>query len=391
MAILNIVGWESGDSAAESVSTTGTVSIQSTTKRTGTYALQANPTTTATGYANVGTIDSTARDVNFDVADVYARFYFRAATLPASNSEPIFSSNRSTGGAIKFELRIDSAGNLLGYGQGTSLLATGTTVLSTGTWYRIEVRVGTGASANWEVKINGTSEISGTADLRSDNNVNVRFGKTTNRNGNTVDFFYDDIAVSDSAYPGASDGVYPLTVDGDGTYTAWTVGAGAGADYTNIDEIPHDSSTTYLLSTLSAGDASTGTLISMPSSSSIYAVKATTFVIRNGAGASFQQRTRSGSTDSDTADITPLASYTDYHQLHATDPNTSSAWTESAVNAIEVGCEERSATAATRLTMAMAQVDYVAAGAGGHPALRRFGLTRFNQPLGLGHEGVQVA
>jgi hypothetical protein len=260
MAILHFTGFETG-SGLEDIngSVTGTGSIQSSIKRTGTYALQINPLTTGVGHFNLRKLSTGtgSHSTNFDVATTYTRFYLYIATLPAANSEEFFTARTNADG-VKLALRLNSAGNVLAYDTtGTNLLATGSTVLGLGQWYRIEVQCGTGGAATYTVKIDGTQEFTGTGDLNATNNGRVTLGKRANRNGQTVDFYYDDLSVSDSAFPGAG-ACKVMRVSADGNYTTWTIGAGAGSDWENIDEIPPDDDTTYLLSTLVSAQASTG-------------------------------------------------------------------------------------------------------------------------------------
>ena len=360
-ALLNLVGLETGILNEFGV-TSGTLSVQSTTKRTGGYALRVNPVTTAVGVAHLGKSDNVGGpDALLSVATIYARFYFRYATKPATNNEPIFAPY-STGNALKFELRLNSSGNLVAYDSTGTLMATGTTVLLANTWYRIEVQVGSGATGSWEVKIDGTSEISGTGNLVVANHGRMQIGKSVDRNNNTVDFFYDDIAVSATNYIGAGQ-IEVMQADGDGTYTDFTIGAGGGADWTNVDEIPSDDNTTYLVSTLSTSSAQTVTLESASSASisgTINAVKGHVNAMRDGASnGSYRVRIRSGTTDSDGNIASAPGSYDARHLILNTDPADSLDWTTSDLDALEVGAVEGEITDKTRITQVAIMVDFV--------------------------------
>lgn len=265
MAYSNICGFElgadSGASGEGGVSTTsgltGTASIVTSPVRSGEYSLRVNPTTTGTGYFQLFGFNVIGNGVKlaFNSATTYVRFYFRYATLPASNDEEIVSINQTSSATQKCSLRINSTGNLVLYDSVLAQIgSTGSTVLSANTWYIIEISVASGLTAAVEVKlgIDGGSEsveISGTGNTDSTNAGNVQFGKANNRNSQTVDFFYDDIAISDSAYPGPGK-ILRMDIDGDGTNVSWTIGAGAGSDYQNIDDYAsqadNDGDTTYL-------------------------------------------------------------------------------------------------------------------------------------------------
>lgn len=365
-AIVQICGFETG-TALESTTTSGTFSVQATTKRTGGYALRINPTTTNAGFADIRFLGANG-DAGGNNATIYTRFYFRYGTKPSSNNEPIYAAV-STAPATKLEIRIDSSGQILAYDSALSLLGTGSTVLAQDTWYRIEVLSGTGAAANYEVRIDGTTELSGTANQTVTNHGRMQFGKVANRNGNTVNFYYDDIAIDLAAFPGAGQ-IEVMVPDGDGSAVTWTVGAGGGADWENVDELPHDTATSYLLSTLVSGNASLVTLESATSagiSGTINAVK--NGIIRNrngGSNGSINTRVRSGGTNSDTSGGSATASAIAITgAVLTTDPSTGSAWTTSGLDGVEIGILENSTTNASRWTAGYLSVDFTPSAGGG--------------------------
>lgn len=351
MATINFGGIESGDLSEFSASN-GTVSVDSSTVRTGGYSLKCNPTGTGTGRVNIQALSAAGASTGASVVTSYIRFYFRAATLPATNDEYIVVVRES--GGNKFFVSIASDGKLAAYDSTATLLATGTTVLSTGVWYRIEIKCGTGASAAWEVKIDGTSEISGTGNLSTSNGNHIRLGKAANRNGNSVEFYYDDWIWSDSAYPGVGE-CQMMQPDGNGNYTAWT------GTYTDVDEVTHDSDTTYI-STSTNGAAETVTLESAASAGitgTPNSVKSWAMVrdASGIAGTAFQVRLRSGSTDNDTNSTTPGSTYELRAKIYDTDPADAGAWTLADLDSLEVGVEANAVTA-HRCTQLCVMVDY---------------------------------
>jgi hypothetical protein len=357
---LNICGFETGD-AAEGV-LSGTSSIQGAVKRSGSYALQCDPATTATGDYQLGSPSTTSGNTSvFSAATAFYRFYFRYGTKPGSNDEPIFQARR-TSSTVKLELRINSAGNLAAYDTTPTLLATGATVLAQDTWYRIEVQVGTGTGGSYAVRIDGALEMSGTGNLTTVANVEARFGKSTNRNGQTVNFYYDDIRITDDGFPGAG-AVLAMVPTADGAYTTWTIGAGAGSKYEQVDDVPHDSSTTYLLSTLVSGEAYTaayGTASSYGISGRVSSVKSWVVITRNGASnGGIIIRLRSGTTDEDLSNqASSTSAFTAVARLFDADPATNAPWEASALDSLESGLIENSATNSTRVTQILVMVDF---------------------------------
>lgn len=370
-AILNICGFETGNDR-EASTTSGTFSIQSTTKHTGTYALRVNPATTAVGWVQLdGYSSSWGNGTSLGAATVYFHCKYFFTTFPAANTEPIASWR--TGSALKAELRVSSGGLLSFYDQTATIVGSpGATALSTSTWYSISGSIGTGSSGAFDVRINGTTELSGTADTTTTNHNNMRVGKTDNRNGQTVDFYVDDCTLDDATLPATTLVIKALNPTGDGNYTAWTVGAGAGADWENVDDTPPDDDTTYLLSTGTAGDASTVALENASAETitgTIRAVKPHITIKRDtGSNGSVQGRLRSNTTDTDGTDAAAAATWQPKARIFTTDPATSAAWTTSGLDGVEVGVEERvTGAATTRLTYAALMVAFEP-GAGGGPA-----------------------
>lgn len=371
MAILNITGFELGPSTFLDGGQSGTCAIQSTTKRTGGYALQCNPTTSATGRMTILTHSATTGALAnlTNNTDRYLRFYFNFATAPASSNEQIAVILDATVTTASLEIRLNSDGTLSAY-SGTTLLATGATVLSSGTWYRIEIKrlLGT-TNAAWELKINGTSEISGTFSPGRSTGNDVRLGKNTDRNSQTIDFFYDDVVLSDSAYPGA--GQCSMVVpNAAGNYqTATRGGADSGNNWDQVNELPPNDDTDYLITDNTIDNAETEALQSAATagvSDTILGVKAFAVIKRDGgSNGAVRLRVRSGSTDSDTsADVAADATYRQVARLLATDPNTSAAWTTGGIDGAEVGIVERSSANKTRMTVCGLMVDWAEPPAG---------------------------
>src|SRR3972149_897060 len=162
MARVNYTSFETADTI-ESSGDTSNIAFSSAIKRSGSYSLRCNAVTTGVSYYTIHSFSTTTgAGGNYNIATMLYRFYIWIVTLPGSNSEPIAEA-RSTVSTTKLELRVTSAGKLAAYDSAISQLGSdGTTVLQTGRWYRIEMKVGTGAAADYEIKINGTSELSGT-------------------------------------------------------------------------------------------------------------------------------------------------------------------------------------------------------------------------------------
>lgn len=338
----------------EAYTSAGTVSAQGTTKRTGDYALRTNPTTTAIGYATIGKQDTDGRSSVYDLATVKHKFMFRYSTKPAADME-LFYVATNVGITLKLGLALNSTGNIVAIDSTfTPLGSPGASVLAANTWYRIEVSVGTGSNAAYELKIDGTVELSGTGDLLTDNNGAIVLGKLVNLNGESVDFFYDDVVIDDAAYPGET-AVQRMDPDGNGTYTAWTGGFG------DVDETPHDGDTTYVAS--NANNAESVTLesgLSAGISGTVKSVKSIAMGSRQvGAlGNTYTCRLRSASTDDDTLPAPLAPSYSLVGKVYVLDPATAVAWVLSALDSIEVGVVNDAGGTEHRCTKLCAMIEY---------------------------------
>lgn len=166
-------------------------------------------------------------------------------------------------------LVFDVAGRLAFYtvnagGVGVTLAATGTSVLTVGSLYHIQIHVKIdNATGAFELKLNDLApEISYTNQDTQSGAIStvdtLTFGPFTiassgfaaGPNASVDDIIINDTTGgADNTWPGVVK-FYPLTATGNGFYFGnWTKNSGSAADYTYVDEVPHDSDTTYLYTT----------------------------------------------------------------------------------------------------------------------------------------------
>ena len=367
MALINFTGFENGPTPTGNhefpSAATGYWEPQYTgIVRTGSYAGRAIATTTQLAAQRIGGFISTGAPSVGNYANLYLTFHFQIVTLPGGgNTEEICSFFKYTN-PYKAAVRIDPDGKLSLWDSVPSQIgSTGTTVLTTGVWYRIEVYCGTGAAGSMEVRINGVSEISTTGNLGTVNSGDAAVGKYHNRSNQGVEFIYDDVWLDDAAYQGDFE-VKRMVPDGDGNYTAWT------GTYADVDEQPPDNDTSYIYSSTS-GHAETITLQSASAagiSGTVHAVQAWA-VIREASTvtSAVQVRMRSGSTDSDTTSRNFTTSYQFNCNQRATDP-AGAAWTLSALDSLEVGVENNAANT-IRCSYLAAMVAYTPVRGGAFP------------------------
>lgn len=364
MALIGGTGGGCGDSTDIS-GTSGTVSYVTTPVKTGTYAMRSNPTTTNTGHFEVRKFQANGLAVDLGLSRIYTKIDFRYATKPSSNDEVIIATN----GAAKPSVRINSSGNLVLYDSTNALVATGTAVLSQDTWYEIQATWGQNTDS-CAVIVDGVTDITAASvSCGSAATQRMRYGKSANSNGNTVDFFYDNILIGDTQITSGA-AIMASIPASDISVSQWS--SGTGTTYAEIDEIPA-SNADYLMSNGSANDAFLCGIASMdtrgvPAGATFLGL----FVrgrYRENTGtptSGTQLNVKSGSTTSSTTARDGTTTVASSSILLETDPNTSAAWTRSALDAVQVGMTETTTTQVW-CTSIICQIVYVPSTASAKP------------------------
>lgn len=365
---LNFCGFETGD-FSETYDRSNTAVLSTSITNGSNYAFKCNPDT-GSRYVQFGKINDTGLQGNANDSIIYARFYFLVVTEPVA-SEEIFVATTANAAFYKLSLRLTPSRTIAVYGSGgTTLLATGTTVLSANQWYCIEVKVGTSADpfAPWTVKINGNIEATGVAGLHANVNGMFFLGKATNRNNASYECYFDDFAVRSDDWCGM--GRVKIAVpDEIGVEDFWVPSTGQA--FSCVDEVPTNSDTDYISSSI-PDDVTTVGMSNIDLTGIINCVKPMIYV-RAMLQGSVQLRLRSGSTASDTVDISMGNVYKTFSRLYTTNPDDSSAWTQSTVDDVEVGIVFRASSGSTSIRCStmylmvdyMAPVDYVIEPTGG--------------------------
>ena len=343
--IINFGGFETGD-FVDAVSSAGTVSIASAIKRSGNYSLRINPTA-GTGNAVYNALLTTGKAAEIGrMGTTYVTFYLYVASRPAANCALVRFRDSAANEVVRINL--DTAGEIRIVGTTTSAdIAT----LSNSTWYRIDMRItGNGTCG---LKVDG-----GTETTLTGNNFTfdrITFGPTT---AHTLDVYIDDWAASDAGVV-ATPQVTMAVPTGSGNYSSFT--DGTGSTYAEVDEVPHDSGTTYLQNT--AGTSVAHTLAmqnasTIGASGSILAVKVLAIMAESTSTTTQGGvRMRSSTSDRDTISVDiGNTTYVPIQRVFVKDPATAAAWTSGGVDAIEVGPFKGSDSSSIRATAAYAMV-----------------------------------
>lgn len=344
MAYLNICGFETGDGSEFTTvaGMAGSWSVTSTVRRSGTYSLKfALSGTNASVSLKKLAADGTPAEIALTTVYITAYVYW---DVFSGGTNPIFHVRDSAGNNV---VRVFENASHQVFLNGAASSGNSAT-LSTGQWYRLDITVVKNGTST--LSVDGGSGLTCTA-----NNFTIDRVEPGNQNGGTHTFYYDDIAISDSALPGAGQ-VNILKPNGAGSLAQWT--NGTASDYTAVDEVPHNSDTDYLMETgingqhdLAMESAATGGV-----SGTIGAVKLHA-IVRNvaaGAGSIALQSTSGGTAVTETAWTTGSTSYITLEQVKNLD-NAAAAWTSTTIDSLQVGVVNANANDA-RCTSILAMV-----------------------------------
>lgn len=240
--------WSSGSelqsvtAGVEFTTGAGAPTIDTTTFRSGAAALRVN----------------TTDDVlyTFSAADAedgfYCRFYIYIVTLSSTGTRNIFGFQDAANTLqVALQLTVDGTLILRNVEDGANV-GSASPALSTGQWYRIEMKFDstTLASTVVEARINGVPFASGTVDLANGAN---RLRWICIASEASLDFLIDDIALNDdsgsfqNSWPGEGEIIH-LRPNAAGDADEWDL----TTTYENIDEITPDDGTT-IISSLTSG------------------------------------------------------------------------------------------------------------------------------------------
>lgn len=251
------------------------------------------------------------------------------------------------------ELGVSSTGALY-VSRNNSKFAYGDNVLSTSTFTYVEWKVTIGSSGSSEIRVNGNptpyQTLSAINTQNTSNAYATKFTLGAYRYENTnypLYFYVDDFYVCDNSGSTANTFLGDVRVDtifpnGEGTYLQGTPSTGT-THYTLVDETSPNTTDYVTVTTATNRDSYNLQDLQSLSSQSIYGVQVNAYTAKTDGNyktaASF---IKSGATILDGTEYAPATSYSFNTSLFDTDPNTSGAWTQSAVNSIEAGIVAKS-------------------------------------------------
>lgn len=352
-------------------SSNGTMSISTSTVRSGAASLRCNPT------AGSSYIFHQCTGFN-PTLHMFLRAYIYIATAPSAITSIMGWSDSSGTGAGYFGLRMDTNRTLIA-GSSTATTGTASAAIPLNTWSLIEVDYDDNADTviGYLNGVNFSGTVTG-ANLSG--GAYAKFGVITST---TADIYFDDLAVNDNTgsvqngLAGAGSIVY-LRPDAAGDTTTWSTLGSPGVNYQQVNETtPNDSTNTVRFAatgttqtdeynvtdsaTAGIGPGDSITLVQVGARHTGSATNTPSFVCRikgqsGGSvveGSSIVNNSASYHTNGSTAPkIYTLTSYTN--------PQTSTAWTPSTVDTMQIGLRPNFSTSTGRdVSTLWALVEYV--------------------------------
>lgn len=214
-------------------------------------------------------------------------------------------------------------------------------------WVYVEIKWyhNTGSAGTMQIGVNGVYQTEGTGIDYFSGFSSLRFGWTLITD--VADFYMDDIYVADTTGGVNDDLLGPLVVNsylpnGNGNSSDLVGSDGNSTDnYLLVDESPPDDGTTYVESG-TQGDKDTYAIANVSGTPTIVGVMPTAYAQRTQTGVKFLRHvTRVSSTDYVGSDLGLSEDYTPVEEAWDENPNTSTAWTATTLNAAEFGVEVR--------------------------------------------------
>ena len=368
MAILNFTGFETGSSTYPDYGASGllgTASSYSTSgPRTGSYAMRVNRSSTQEGYIDFNQLSANGLFAALTgYANIYVGAAYRFVSFPAIE-EVIMHVQGS--GVNKSRITINSSGQVSIRDVAHTLIVTGNTRIPLGTYVYIEVRVGTGVTGNYEIKINEVIEVSGTANFGVNNTDSVLVGTHEDMNGGGFEYFVDDAYLSDSDF--LSSGSYVpavslLVPNAAGDSAGWT--NGTGSTFAEVDEIPPESDgadASYIQASAAQDNTYSAFNVqapfSMGISNGIHSVKGMVVcrTTSTSGNSTVSLRMRLSATNSDTTGKELILGYDVLQKLHNTSFVSALAWTITDLESLQIGMSAAAIGQVQRFTAAYIMV-----------------------------------
>lgn len=339
-----------------------TPTIQSTTVRSGTYALQ-----TASGGVQSG--------ISYDFASAnsngpfFVRFYIDIGT--ANSAEYAIFDYRNSTPTTLASVRLTTSNTLTLYNSSTQI-GSPSAALHPGAWYRVEVKIDASPSSGSQIieaKLNGSTFATSSAQTISTGVKTFRLGNNllAAASPTSGQLYFDDLAINQNvgttqnSYPGAGHVIH-LIPNANGDNVGWTksTNCSAGVNYTCVSEVTPDDANTFLSAT--AANTISEQNITDPTFSSSSTISVVQVGVRFNAASATQEDFRvrlkdaSSGTPIESNNISPAsttwvtnatASPANYPLTAYTRPEKSSTWDKTSLTSAQIGVRDVNANTGT--------------------------------------------
>lgn len=262
--------------------------------------------------------------------------YFAFLYRPTNTASRMILTVLNSGTAL-VTLRRNFTSTYLEFYRGATLIDTGSIALSLNTTYLIELHIKIAdTGGRIETKVNGISDIDFTGDTKPDANTQfnqVRLGYVSS----TIYCYayFDNFIMDDTAWIGDTN-IQALVPTSAGNATNWT--PSAGSNFECVDEVP-PSDADYV--SINANDVTdtytTGDLTGSVNNVKCVQVQARARLEGSPTPTNLKLVARCGGTDYLSGDKAVPVAEAGLSHLWVTDPSDSATWTESDVNAMQIG------------------------------------------------------
>jgi hypothetical protein len=236
---------------------------------------------------------------------------------------------------------VNASNQIIVRNVGGTTIATGATVLTSGVWYYVEVKIFVnGASGTCEVHLNGAAEIASTVgNFGSTNMDNFTMLPSAATNTDFDDMYCLDTTGAAPRNTFLGDvRVGTIMPTADGAHSQFTPSSGS-AHFSLVNEVSGtfpDGDTSYV-SDATPGDYDTSVFEDIDGGATVLAVQASAYARKDDANVrQIADVVRQSGTDHDGATVTLASSYTYYSHIWNQD-GAGADWTAAAVNAAEFG------------------------------------------------------
>jgi hypothetical protein len=280
-------------------------------------------------------------------SELYVGFAWRIANASANAKVVQF----LDGATIVLTLYFNAAnGKIHAYtGDASSLLASGTTVIATAFWYYVEVHIKIAdASGDFEVKLDGVSEIDYSGDTKPSTNTTANNIQFRGGGGGSSNWSYiDDVVVNDvngaanNTWPGQIR-LQPIRPNAAGDSAQFTRGGtDRGANWDQVDEVPSVHTDYIYSTTVDHKELYNAGTFTVPTGATVKNLVVVAVAGLDSGAGNLTVGVKSTTEDFNSVDTALGVAFKTVEYAVPLDPATGSAWAQSGIDGVQLGVKCR--------------------------------------------------